>query len=323
MKVLVLKGGPDAEREVSLKSGAMVAQALRQAGLAVNETAIDRPDGAAIAAMEGDVVFPVLHGPWGEGGPLQDLLEADGRPYVGSRPRAARLAMDKLATKTIARRIGVPTPPSRELRRGDPCDLAPPLVLKPIDDGSTVDVVICRTESQIRDGLASLLDRPSNPRERIMAERFVQGREITVGWALDRALPVIEIVPAEGFYDYDAKYLRDDTEYVLDPHRPESWRSTRSRRTPLAAPIIEQATAHALRLCEAIGTRDVARVDFMVDEHGPWLLEINTMPGFTDHSLVPKAAAHAGMAFPDFCRSIVERAMSRRAAMHASGAPTG
>ncbi len=311
MKVLVLKGGPDAEREVSLKSGGMVAQALRRAGLEVVESTVDRPDGAAIATLEGDVIFPVLHGPWGEGGPLQDLLEADGRPYVGCRPRAARMAMDKLATKTLARRIGVPTPPARELRRGDSCDLAPPLVLKPVDDGSTVDVVIARTDSEVRAGMAALLERRDRPRERVMAERLIEGREITVGWVLDRVLPVIEIVPAEGFYDYDAKYLRDDTEYVLDPQLPASWASTRSRRTPLPATVVERAQALSIELIQALGARDLARVDFMVDDDGPWLLEINTMPGFTDHSLVPKAAAHAGIPFHELCRSLVERAFAR------------
>ncbi|MBM4112053.1 MAG: D-alanine--D-alanine ligase [Phycisphaerae bacterium] len=316
MKVLVLKGGPDAERDVSLKSGSMVAAALRRAGCEVVEAAIERPDAAALAALEGEVIFPALHGPWGEGGPLQELLEADGRPFVGCRARAAKLAMDKLATKTIARRIGVPTPPSRDLTPGDRCDLAPPLVLKPIDDGSTVDVLICRTESEVREGLSALMERRERPRRRVMAERFIEGREITVGWALDRILPVIEIVPAEGFYDYEAKYLRDDTEYVADPHRAESWANTRSRRTPLPAAIVERASADALRLIEALGARDVARVDFMVDDDGAWLLEVNTMPGFTDHSLVPKAAAHAGLSFPELCRGLVERAALRGREAH-------
>lgn len=310
MKVLVLKGGPDAEREVSLKSGSMVAAALRRAGFAVNEVAIDRPGAAELASLEGEVIFPVLHGPWGEGGPLQELLEGDGRPFVGSFAAAARLAMDKLATKALARRIGVPTPSSQELRPGDSCELAPPLVLKPIDDGSTVDVLICRSESQVRHGIESLLGRRERPRSRIMAERYIEGREITVGWLLGRTLPVIEIVPAEGFYDYDAKYLRDDTEYVLDPHLSESWCGRRARRTPLAAGVCERASDLARRLCEAIGARHVARVDFMVDSTGPWLLEVNSMPGFTDHSLVPKAAAHAGIDFPALCRSLVEAASS-------------
>lgn len=328
--VLVLKGGPDAEREVSLKSGAMVADALRRADLSVEEVTIDRPGLEQIRALRGEVIFPVLHGPFGEGGPLQELLEADGRPFVGCRSRAARLSMDKLATKLLARRLGIPTPPSRELRPGDACDLEPPLVIKPVDDGSTVDVFICRSRAEIDQALARIFSGPpasntaasaaavsaaaagagrSRRRERAMAERFIEGREITVGWVLGRTLPIIEIVPAEGFYDYDAKYLRDDTDYVLDPERAESWSGRRVPRPPLDAKAAELARRFTMELAQGLGVRHVSRVDFMVDADGPWLLEINTMPGFTDHSLVPKAAAHAGIPFPELCRSLVQAAL--------------
>jgi len=345
MRVLLLKGGPDAEREVSLRSGGMVAAALRDAGLEVEERVIERPDADELRAMPGDVIFPVLHGPFGEGGPLQELLEADGRPYVGSRPRSARLAMDKLATKTLARRLGIPTPPSREIRAVDrngaggavdplgsarapgaldQIDMKPPVVIKPIDDGSTVDVFICRTRSEVDEALEAVFGAASGAapkangaapsaraprrRDRVMAERFIEGREITVGWLLGRPLPLIEIVPAEGFYDYDAKYLRDDTEYVLEPERPESWAGSRAGRKPLDPRVAALARDASEALVRGIGARHVARVDFMVDADGPWLLEINTMPGFTDHSLVPKAAAHAGIPFPQLCRSLVEAA---------------
>ena len=305
-RVLVLMGGPDAERPVSLKSGAMVADALRRSGLRVEECTIDRPTAAEIHALPGDVVFPVLHGPFGEGGPLQELLDADGRPYVGCRPRAARLAMDKLATKSLARRLGIPTPPSQELHSGQSCDIDPPLVIKPIDDGSTVDVFICRSRAEVDTAMSRIFAH----RDRAMAERFIEGREITVGWILGSTLPVIEIVPADGFYDYDAKYIRNDTEYVLDPERPESWQRTRAKRSPLDPRFIELARHFTDELVVGIGARHVARVDFLIDADGPWLLEINTMPGFTDHSLVPKAAAHAGIDFPRLCRSLVEAALT-------------
>jgi len=317
LHVLVLMGGPDAEREVSLKSGSMVADALRRAGVTVEERIIDRPSVEDLRAMPGDVIFPVLHGPFGEGGPLQELLEADGRPFVGSRPRAARMAMDKLATKTLARRLGIPTPPSRALRAGDACDLAPPLVIKPIDDGSTVDVFICRAQSEIENALAAIFGG-SRRRDRVMAERFIEGREITVGWVLGQTLPIIEIVPADGFYDYEAKYLRNDTDYVLAPEEPESWAHMRTKRPPLDARSAALARGFTEELVRGIGARHVARVDFMVDADGPWLLEINTMPGFTDHSLVPKAAAHAAIDFPTLCRSLVEAA---RVATPSSVAP--
>ncbi|MBX3354909.1 MAG: D-alanine--D-alanine ligase [Phycisphaeraceae bacterium] len=305
LEVLVLMGGPDAEREVSLKSGAMIASALRRAGRTVHEQVIERPTLEELRAMPGGVIFPALHGPWGEGGPLQELLEVDGRPFVGCRAKPARLAMDKLATKMLARRIGVPTPPARELRTGEPCDLEPPLVIKPIDDGSTVDVFICRSADEVADARR----RIHASRPRAMAERLIAGREITVGWVLGRVLPVIEIVPAEGFYDYDAKYLRNDTEYVLDPHRAESWASMRSRRAPLPESVVARASEYAATLLRSLGARHLARVDFMADDAGPWLLEVNTMPGFTDHSLVPKAAAHAGIDFPSLCTMLVDGAV--------------
>ncbi len=294
--VLVLMGGPDAEREVSLNSGARVAQALRQSGaFTVVERTIDRLTAIELAALPGDVIVPVLHGPWGEGGPLQELLEADGRPFVGSSSRAARLAMDKAATKTIAARIGVPTPRSRLLRQGDEVDLVPPLVLKPSDDGSSVDLFICRTPEEVRDGLATAFTR----RTTMLAEEFIAGREITIGWINGDVLPIIEIVPAEGTYDYQAKYHRNDTRYELDPHLPSN-----------AADSARLATK---AICMALGCRHLARADFMVDARGAWLLEVNTMPGMTDHSLIPKAAAHAGTPFPQLCRNLVEMALATAA----------
>ncbi|RLS50597.1 MAG: D-alanine--D-alanine ligase, partial [Planctomycetota bacterium] len=215
--VLVLKGGPDAEREVSLRSGGRVAQALRDDGtFDVIELAIDAPTADELAQLQGDVVFPVLHGPWGEGGPLQELLEAAGRPFVGCGLNAARIAMDKAATKTIAARAGVPTPRARVLRRGDELDLEPPVVIKPSNDGSSVDLFVCKDRAELDRALATAFTR----RELMLAEEFITGREITVGWLNGRALPIVEIVPADGLYDYEAKYVRKDTRYVLDPELP-------------------------------------------------------------------------------------------------------
>lgn len=293
MKVLVLKGGPDAEREVSLKSGGMVAAALRRAGLAVNEVTIDRPSQTEIAAMAGEVIFPVLHGPWGEGGPMQDMLERDGRPYIGCRPAAARLAMDKPASKRAVAEVGVPTPAAQVIGPDDALTLPAPLVLKPCDEGSSVDLRICLDAAQVERARAEL--HPHRPT--LLAESFIRGREVTIGLLADRDLPIIEVRPKGGTYDYDAKYLRDDTQYLLDP--------------PLPAGVAEAVRRHARAAWNRLGLRDVARLDFMVDERGPWFLEANTMPGFTDHSLVPKAAAHAGMTMETLVRSLVEAAAAR------------
>jgi D-alanine-D-alanine ligase len=293
MNVLVLKGGPDAEREVSLRSGGMVAAALRRAGAVVHEQTIDRPGLEELRAMPGEVVFPVLHGPWGEGGVLQEILERDGRPYVGCAPAAARLAMDKPASKRAVAEVGVPTPDSQVLRAADRLTLSPPLVLKPCDDGSSVDLRVCGTVADAERARAELHPR----RPVLLAESFIAGRELTIGLLEDRELPLIEVRPKCGLYDYEAKYNRDDTEYRLDPELPAG----------VADSIRRWARAAWTRL----GLRDVARMDFMLDARGAWFLEANTMPGFTDHSLVPKAAAHAGLPMERLVIALAERALTR------------
>lgn len=293
MHVLVLMGGPDAEREVSLKSGGQVVAALRRGGARVEERVIDRPGLDELRGMPGEVVFPVLHGPWGEGGPLQELLVADGRPFVGCLPAAARLAMDKPASKKAVAEVGVPTPASQVVTEGDPVTLEPPLVLKPCDDGSSVDLRVCLTRADVDRERPGLHAR----RPRLMAESFIRGREMTVGMLEDRTLPIIEIRPKSGLYDYEAKYLRDDTEYLIDPDLP-----------PGTAEAMRDFARKAWR---RLGLRDVARVDFLLDERGPWFLEANTMPGMTDHSLVPKAAAHVGLPMERLTTLLAERAMAR------------
>ena len=299
INVLVLMGGPDAEREISLKSGAMIAAALREAGgFIVHEQIIDKPTSTELRALPGDVIFPVLHGPFGEGGPLQEIMEADGRPYVGSRPRAARIAMDKISSKLFARTAGIRTPPARILIAGEPCDLEMPVIVKPIDDGSSVGVRRCFDAAQFAAARAEL--EVKHPR--LMAEKLIVGREITVGILERDLLPMIEVVTSQEFYDFSAKYERSDTQYILDP---------------ALAPEIQAEIAYASRtIYERIGCRDIARVDFMVDEVGAWFLEINSMPGMTDHSLVPKAAAHAGISFPKMCARLVEKSLSRMKGNH-------
>jgi D-alanine-D-alanine ligase len=304
LRVLVLMGGPDAEREVSLMSGAEVAKALASTGrFEVLERVIERTSAEELLALRPDVIYPVVHGPWGEGGPLQEILEAlalsHGIPYVGPRPLAAAIAMDKLRTKVMAAAVGVRTPRARELRPGEALDLDPetlgsPVVLKPSNDGSSVDLRICRTGEALRAARAELEAK----RPHLMAEEFIRGREMTVGIVNGEVLPIIEIVPAVEFYDYEAKYFRDDTRYVVDPELPE---------------------AHANEMRDAtravfsrIGLRDAARADFMVDERGAWFLEINTAPGMTTHSLVPMASRHRGVDMPELCASLVDAAWSRR-----------
>ncbi len=294
--ILVLMGGPDAEREVSLMSGREIAAALRESDrFEVREAVIDRPDAGELRAIigEADAVFPALHGRWGEGGPLQALLEELAVPYVGSRPKPAALAMNKLATKTMLAPHRVRTPRARLLEPGAPCDLEPPIVLKPVDDGSSVDLRFCHTREAIDAGRAELHPR----RHSLLAEEMITGREITLGIVLDELLPLIEIQPKTTFYDYAAKYTRDDTTYVVSPELPEE--------------VIRECRHGAETAYRQLGCRDVARVDFLLDERGPWFLEINTMPGFTTHSLVPMAARAHGRPMPDLCAALVENALKR------------
>ncbi len=305
--VLVLMGGPDAEREVSLNSGHEVAAALRAFGgggrFNVVDRVIDKPTifelKTLVSGCAAEVVFPVLHGRWGEGGPLQELLEQLALPYVGSQPRAALLAMDKLQTKALVTLEGVPTPPAQELGAGERCAIAPPLVLKPVDDGSSVDLRICRTAQEVDESREHLHPR----RGRLMAEAYIAGRELTVGIVLDQPLPIIEIIPAVEYYDYEAKYTRDDTRYEVDPQLPPG--------------ISERCVEMAMAAYRTLGCRDIARVDIMLDGSGPWFLEINTMPGFTTHSLVPMAARNrrrggtGGWEMPELCARLAQAALNR------------
>jgi D-alanine-D-alanine ligase len=297
--VLVLGGGPDAERQVSLDSAAGVAAAIRDSGrFDVVERTIDRITSAEFRALPGDVIFPVLHGAFGEGGPLQDILDRSGRPYVGSGPSAARWAMDKMATKLAASRVGIPTPEACVLNlRDEGCPLPFPVVVKPVHEGSSVGLHLVRSPEQwpaVRRAVAE--DAATHPARVYMAERLIGGKELTVGLIDGRPLPTIHIQPADGPYDYEAKYHRDDTRYVLDPELP-----------PGADAAVKD---HATALARALGVRHVARVDYLLDEGArAWLLEINTMPGFTSHSLVPKAARHAGTSMPELCAGLVDLAL--------------
>jgi D-alanine-D-alanine ligase len=297
--VLVLGGGPDAEREVSLNSSKGVAEALRSGGkYKVEYCVIDRISAPELKALPGDVVFPVLHGAFGEGGPLQELMEADKRAYVGCGPRAARVAMDKMATKLAGARAGVPTAESCVVNvKDDLLPFPPPFVVKPVHDGSSVGLHIVKCEGCWNGARAAVReDVKGKPGRVYMAERFIAGKELTVGLLDGQALPIIHIAPADGPYDYEAKYTRDDTKYFVNPELP--------------AGIAERVKRDATTLASAIGVRHLARVDFILDGEGRyWLLEINTMPGFTSHSLVPMAARHQGMEMPALCGKLVEMAI--------------
>lgn len=301
MKVMVLAGGPDREHEVSLHSGSCVAAALEAAGHEIKVMDLTPSDERALDQFEawgGSCIFPALHGRWGEGGGAQTLMEKRGINYVGSTPLVAELCMDKHRSKLVVQDHNIPTPEWQILSPGEPSTLEPPVVVKPIDEGSSIELTICHDTATRDHTIHELMQH----HPRVLVERFIAGREMTVGVlandppAADYAtLPVIEIVPATEFYDYEAKYVRDDTDYRFDIDAP--------------AKALQAMCEHARAACSTLGVRHLGRVDFILDEQGtPWFLEVNTMPGFTDHSLLPKAAAHAGIPMPQLCDRLVRLA---------------
>src|SRR5688572_22743049 len=307
MRVTVLRGGPSAEREVSLVSGAAVANGLRQAGHEVYESDISPTD---LTGLEypADVIFPVLHGAFGESGELQEILEQRGLCFVGSGSKASRLGMDKVETKRVWRAAGLPTPEytavSREALRNKETLLSAafsagfPCVVKATNSGSSIDVFVCKTPESAEGALQSVLERHSVA----LVERFIDGPELTVGLLEERALAPIRIVPkSSAFFDYEAKYKANDTEHRFD--------------TGVPADVIVRCKELARRANEIVGARDLARIDIMLDgKNNPYLLEINTLPGFTPKSLLPEAANHAGIDFGHLVDRLVRRAYQRRRA---------
>jgi len=303
LDITVLMGGPSAERDVSIASGTAIADALARVGHKVIRADISPTDVSALDRPGIDVVFIALHGEFGESGEVQGLCEARSLRYTGSGPRSSQLAMDKAATKQICRRQGLATPewvvveqfqvPAQVARQ---LNLLPlPVVLKPVDGGSSVDIVIARDAAERDGALDMLLDKYS----RALVERYVEGREITVSILGDEALPVLEIIPSREFYDLRAKYADDaGTRYVFDHG--------------LSDEMVQAVQAAALTAHAALGCRDMSRVDFILDEHAvAHLLELNTIPGFTSHSLLPKAAARVGISFDELVDRIASMAMQR------------
>jgi D-alanine-D-alanine ligase len=298
MNITVLRGGPSAEREISLVSGSAVAAALRSVGHEVFESDISPADLSGLDHAA-DVVFPVLHGAFGESGELQEILEGRNIPFVGSGSRASRIAINKIATKQLWKRGGLPTPAWQLITRAtaDGDRMPAPCVIKPIDNGSSIDVLLCRTQAQADEAFDHLL---SKYRE-VMAEKLIEGIELTVGLLEEEPLDPIRIVVKRDFFDFDAKYKGCGTEHHFDLDLP--------------AHVVDCCRQLGRRANQLVGARDLSRVDLMLDrENNPWLLEINTLPGFTPTSLLPEAAAHAGIEFGPLVDRLATRAVSRAAA---------
>jgi D-alanine-D-alanine ligase len=301
--VAVLMGGWSSERPVSLSSGTACAEALEEAGFTVTRIDVARNIAEVLADLRPDVAFNALHGPYGEDGTIQGVLEILEIPYTHSGVLASALAMNKHKAKSVAAAAGIPVAPHEIVTRGRAAEshvMPPPYVVKPIAEGSSFGVLIVRAEQAHPP--QSLAAGEWTFGEEVMVERYVAGRELTCAVMGDQALDVTEIVPiGHGFYDYDAKYVAGGSKHLVP--------------APLKDFVYQNIRSLALEAHRAIGCRGVSRSDFRYDENGTgeliWL-EVNTQPGMTRTSLVPELAAHAGLSFPELVTWMVEDASCRR-----------
>ena len=294
-RVGVLMGGWSSERQVSLWSGEGVVAALKNRDVDVTAVDVDKAAILNLPQRGFDRVFSVLHGTGGEDGTVQAVLDLHGIPYPGCGVLASALAMDKLRTKRIWKAEGLPTPDHRVLRTMADADAAAeafgyPFIIKPTAEGSSVGVTKVKHAAQMDKALVDALGEGGRT---VMAERFVAGGEYTCAILDGRALPLIRIEPVSEFYDYHAKYISNDTRYVCP--------------TDLVPTHEAELQAICAKAFETIGGRGWGRVDFMLDVQGkPWLIEVNTVPGMTSHSLVPMAARAVGIDYDALCWAILE-----------------
>lgn len=299
-KVAVLLGGKSGEREVSLKSGSAVLAALQAQG--IDAEAFDPATRPLHDLEQFDAAFISLHGRFGEDGTMQGALELFGIPYTGSGVMASAIGMDKWRTKLIWHAAGVTTPAFEVVNIDSDFaaiekKLGLPLFVKPANEGSSIGI----SKVKVSGDLKAAYELASKSDPLVIAEQFVGGGEYTVGILGDQVLPIVRIVPANEFYDFEAKYLRDDTQYLC----------------PCGLPAEQEAKiqAEALQAFKAIGGTGWGRVDFLMDETGKhYFLEANTSPGMTDHSLVPMAAKAAGIPFADLVKRILTLAIKEHGA---------
>jgi len=309
----VLMGGRSAEREVSLRTGQAVHRALLRRGYRAVAIDVDASVQEQLRTKKVEIVFLALHGPGGEDGTIQGLLEIIGMPYTGSGVRASAIAMHKVTAKALLDCHGIPVPPGTVVRAGrhgkdqshrrgpvtvPPAGLRWPVVVKPAAQGSTIGVTIVHRRSEWR----AALRRAHEYDQEAVVESYIPGREIAVsvlgGTPLPRALPAIEIVAPDGFYDYAAKYEKGRTRYLCP--------------APLPDAVTNRVRDLAIRTYQIVGCEGAARVDFRVTRRGrPYVLEINTVPGMTETSLLPMAAAKAGIDYDSLTERILQSALRR------------
>jgi D-alanine-D-alanine ligase len=294
-KIGVLMGGLSREREISLRTGKAIGKALVEKGYKACTIDVGRDIAEKLIKEKIEIAFLALHGRYGEDGTIQGMLELMGIPYTGSGVLASALALHKIMAKKILLHEKIPTPPFEFLKREEigkettkKVSLPLPVVVKPAREGSTIGISIVRKEEE----LLRALKEAGEYDEEILVEAFMKGKEITVGILNDIPLPIIEIAPKSGFYDYRSKYTKGETEYIIPARIP--------REKYL------QAQEMSLKAFRAIGCSGCARVDLMTDEEGdPFVIDVNTMPGMTETSLLPKAAEYVGISFGDLAERIL------------------
>ncbi|MHB8622837.1 MAG: D-alanine--D-alanine ligase [Sulfuricaulis sp.] len=295
-RVAVLMGGPSAERDVSLKSGNAVLAALKRQGVDAHGMDTDKSSLRMLEEGKFDRVFVALHGRWGEDGVIQGMLEVLDIPYTGSGVLGSALGMDKLRSKYLWQAAGFPAPESVVLEPATDLSqviakLGLPIFVKPVREGSSLGISKAKTLGELK----AAREMAAKYDDQVIAEQFIDGAELTCGILGNQALPLIRIETDREFYDYEAKYILDSTRYAC----------------PCGLPASQERMIQdlALRVFKAIGCSGWGRVDFMIDKAGhPYTLEVNTVPGMTDHSLVPKAAKQAGIDFDELVIRILEQA---------------
>lgn len=295
-RIVVMIGGPGDERDVSLSSGKAVVEALRSLG---HEVQTVDPVHRSFSLPEGtDIVFLALHGEYGEDGTVQEQLENLGVPYTGCGVESSRTAFDKVLTKEACIKAQVLTPRYMVCETSDapwPSGWQPPVVLKPVCQGSSVGLQFINRIEDWPDALIQSLKHG----QQVLVEKQISGRECTVGILDGQPLPVVEVYPHSGVYDYQSKYTTGASEYRCP--------------APLEPTVTEVVQTAGLAAFDAIGGRDYGRVDIIIDSEGrPWVLEVNTLPGMTETSLLPKAAAAVGIGYAQLCERMMELALSRR-----------
>lgn len=302
-RIGVLAGGPSSEREISLRSGKAVYKALLEEGCEAIFLDVKDDIHDIISRTKIDAAFIALHGRFGEDGTVQRILEERNIPYTGSGPGASASALDKIVSKEIFVNSGIATPRYKVLEKGKFKieaieELGFPVVIKPQFEGSSIGLSVVRNRS----GLSAALDEAFKHGPKTLAEEFIDGRELTVGILQDRPLPVIEIVTRNKVYDYKAKYDDPGTEYLVP--------------APIEEAVSKKAKGLGLLSHMALGCRFLSRVDMMMDALGDiFVLEVNTIPGMTERSLLPKAAGAAGFNFGKLCLLMIEDALKNKVSL--------